>query len=219
MRKPELQKPTDISWLLYLIPPWAIVLTQSEAGICTLLVVLVTYFWVHFSPEAWTRRLRWVPAYWATFVVFLTGCTYVFLQEWVDTSGRGKINMSALDFWAKNADPMTGTGAGMTTAFFPYIAKLYGHNYGGADKFAGGYVPLWFHQDYLQLLFEQGWIGLGSLLLVTFFLFRATIHKALLFSLVCGLMTAGIFNMVCHWPFHYVLSTFIVVYCFRTSRD
>jgi hypothetical protein len=198
-------------WLLSASPVLAILLSNSEMGFSTLFVVGFAILWNKFTKISYTQKLLWSPAIWIGLLIFLSGATYVFYHELVDTSGRGVFFVSVLNYWNDKADFWFGMGQGQGVTFFPLIQEMYGHGYGG--------YMMWLHHDWLQVLFELGFTGLMSLLLVSFFVFKDSLRSIPLFASVCGGMWAMTGNHVLHWGVHSLAIAFIAVYVLRMKYE
>ena len=190
-----------------LVPPLAIYLSNASMGIITLSVVLTA--WVFFKSTTFLNKLLYSPLIFVTF--FATGAfgMYLTVNALVDGSGRGNLFKRAYEFWGVNADPWLGMGLGTTQVFLPLIQQM-----NGIFKVHG--VDLWMHNDWLQILFELGWVGLISAMTLYFFLLVWSIRHMYLFCALLGYGFCMFGNFPLHWPITAFVGAFIGV---RILRD
>jgi len=76
-----------------------------------------------------------------------------------------------LNWWSDNANHISGTGFGSFSSFGPGIqlATKFQRSHGG--------LYLWLHSDWLQILFELGYLGLISYLLTAFYTLKQAIKE------------------------------------------
>lgn len=113
--------------------------------------------------------------------------------------GRGRYNLweMSMSWWVDHANGWIGTGSGSYHVIGPYLT----HELGSIFTFL--------HSDWLQILFEQGVIGV-VLALILFLKVLLKARGALLFSAA----TCGIW-MVANMPMRYPLSAFYLVVLIR----
>jgi len=70
----------------------------------------------------------------------------------LDSNGRFIVWQKGLEWWWNNAPHWFGMGTGTCIQFLSYVQKVTGAN--------NGWNYMWFHNDWLQVLFEQGVFGL-----------------------------------------------------------
>lgn len=126
--------------------------------------------------------------------------------EMLSTTGRADAWRVAAQYWDQHANSVYGLGAGVTAVMMPYIQEQ------------ANWTPTIFwnlHNDWLQILFEQGALGLVSVaLLFSFTLARAWNRPALAAS-VAGYGAAALGNFPLHMPVHALLGLFLVVVTFK----
>jgi len=203
--------PLTVRQICSVFPIMAVLLTHSGMGIATLAVVLITIAWQRLTKLSDTQKKLWAPFYFGIYVLFLVGCYVIFYNEWIDTSGRANSWKHAWIYWDANADPWIGFGPGQTVTFMPFIQKIFNLNYKGN--------MLWLHNDWLQVLFEQGVIGLVSVILCFYCLFIRVITSTLYFPIItgCGFFAVG--NFPAHWAIQCATVTFIGIAAFRLTRN
>jgi len=200
--------PWTLAWA---IPPLAaIILTDTSMGLASLGVVIfvMTYRLVTKGDNRpWVKSSLGV-----LFVALSLSLTFSTWTGLVDSSGRGPIWNQAYIFWKANANYLFGMGQGSTIVFLPFIQKHIGGS-GFTDGVFG-----WLHNDWLQLIFEQGIIGFSAFALCFGAAFKRAANSSFLLPVifVCGFYASG------NWPIHFSLHAFffllIVVYCFREDH-
>lgn len=142
-----------------------IILTGSSTGIAGIGVGMAA---VLFQHEGFKKGLLTV----VPLAIGISGLGYLFLgDQLLFSSGRDVIFKQAWDFYRTHASPWFGAGTGTYTVW-------------GINHQEGSWV--WLHNEYLEVLFENGVLGLLSILLVysylLVFLFR---KKAVEFPIAC----------------------------------
>lgn len=128
-----------------------------------------------------------------------------FIGQWITngdlykSSGRFGMWAIAMGFWRKHCDTLLGAGAGAFAVTGPYFSRHL------TEQF------IWLHSDWLQILFEQGVIGL--VLSVGFFIYLMVVSKREV-QLSVGICGAW---MLANMPFHYPLSALYLVYVMRKA--
>lgn len=114
--------------------------------------------------------------------------------------GQWKILM---DWWSWSASPWFGAGAGTSVVLMPYAQKLAGVKDG---------FYMWAHNDWLQILFEQGVVGFAAAILAVCGVIFLTVKKrdrTLLAALV-GYAGMAVFNYPLHLPVHAAVGAWLV---------
>ena len=103
-------------------------------------------------------------------------------------------------------------GQGSGRSLFAMIQKM-----GGNDPVAHG-IFSWLHNEWIQLLFEQGIVGLFSFLLCYFCALYKSLSSTYLFPVVfvCGFYAAG--NWPVHFSTHALMFMFIAAVVFRREH-
>lgn len=124
------------------------------------------------------------------------------------TSSSGRLNYIwplVMKFWAERVNILTGSGPGSFYVYGPGIELAHhGFNYRGA-------VYIWLHNEWLQILFELGIIGLLLTLLFFALSLKKAYNKPHLFSLLLIYGVTAAFQM----PMRQFLSAFLLIYIIR----
>ncbi len=147
----------------------AIVLSQSSTGLVGVVIATVSYFVASKEMRA-TRSLRIL-----TFSVLLAvvgiGVWFTGLGTMVNPGGRLEIWKISMQYWSDNFNPWVGSGLGNYWYF--------GARYASSPEYG---MPMWMHNDWLQVLFEQGIFGLASVVLLFGVMLWKALDRAWLFS-------------------------------------
>lgn len=128
----------------------AVIATDSSIPVGVLALGLAT-----LRLRSVRQSSRWLPV-----VGVFVGIAAISLQgsKFFNSSGRFELWVHALKWWSENANPWFGTGPGTAKVWLPVIQREAGYT-----------RPGWFifmHSEPIQVLFEQGLVGLLSLLLL-----------------------------------------------------
>ena len=149
----------------------------------------------------------------AAAVILIMAVGFLFLgAELFQDSDRFAIWRQAFDWWNTNANFWFGTGAGTYFLIGPYIQSL--------NQFREGNWWLWMHNDWLQLLFEQGFVGLSAFMAAFLFVIRTCIKENmpwLLASVVAYALTAA-GNYPARLMVHGFLGVLFCVAAFKLSH-
>jgi hypothetical protein len=143
----------------------------------------------------------------AIVILFAQGCTYAFrrkeLRAWViagtlaliavaallqgkdlaNPSGRIRFWQEFFEWWRDAGFYFTGTGIGTFEWLGPAITSMHGRTQ----------VVLQMHNDYLQMLFEGGIVGLGLLIAFCAVLFKRALHRSTrMLALFVGTLAFGL---------------------------
>lgn len=118
------------------------------------------------------------------------------------SSGRFTMWPIFMQWWAANVDPWLGSGSGSFAVIGPRLSRL-------APVDMGYYVFI--HSDWLQVLFEQGLVGLGILLSLYAWLLERSWRR---FPCFLALALYGIFALA-NMPLHYPLSALYGAFLLR----
>jgi hypothetical protein len=178
------EMPTSFAFTASMVvcPPVAIILSKSNSGLAVLVCELLLYV---FLTCGFTKK---------TLVAGLIGCacTYgvainYFGQKFMNDDGRYHVWKMALAQWLDMGHYVLGAGTGTFSIFGPAVQK------------ANGYTQffLWAHNDWLQVLFEQGVLGLVLTALVFVCMLSGSLKTRgyWLFVTVIGLGLAAVTQM------------------------
>lgn len=114
--------------------------------------------------------------------------------EFWDQNKRFEIWKMGWDWFWLHGSPSVGMGYSTTQVLLPIEQMITGH-------FNGDYF-LWFHNDWLQLAIEGGYIGMACVFLSLFRLLWAGKNFPTLFASLAGFITLGLFNYPLRMPIH-----------------
>ncbi len=177
-----------------MLPIYAI-FTTDVATVPMVTMLVVIYFTLGF---AFKKHILKITALVFALVFVLIRLKPNFLHD----QGRFIIWEKGMDWWVQNVPPMNGLGIGTTYEFLPYIQKISGLDV--SQWF------VWFHNEWIQILFEQGAIGLFLALCLYFQALYCSVKKDYLFISLVGFGFASIFNFTLHAPFHSFLGAFLL---------
>lgn len=123
------------------------------------------------------------------------------------TNGRLGLWKLSLSWWLKNSDVFFGMGPGTASVLLPQVQKDAGYDLGN------WYIFL--HNDWLQVLWEQGIIGLLSVLLVYAYALWFSQKNSQVFSALVALGVCALGNYPIHLPSHAFLGAVLVAYAFH----
>ncbi len=138
-----------------------------------------------------------------------------YFWPWKFTAGDGRYHIWQLasDFWFKEANQWLGTGLGSFQLYGPGLL-LQTVPLGTKIEFW-----IWMHSDWLQVLFELGWTGLVSVLVMTLCaLWRARKSPPIFTSLVVFCMVALVQMPVRHTIFA-LLGAYLLKICFEQPKN
>jgi len=171
----------------------AIISTKSATGALVLLVVAISYMTI------WKSYLYAVGA-----ALFSFGVSF-WLQgsELFNDSGRLTAWKNYLAWWLANADKVFGTGVSTFNAISGFIVN------------GNGTIFLWAHNDWLQLLFDAGIIGLVLGLCYYFSTLYKVRKNAVLFSSLAGFGACAL----TYSPLHFAFSQMMCGYLFVKAEE
>lgn len=129
----------------------------------------------------------------------------------VEFNYRLQLYVSFMSEWLKRGYYLLGLGPGSLQFFNRPIVQAY-RPFG--DDVLMYEVP-WLHSDWLQLLFEHGFIGFGLGLWVFASLGVRLFSNPSLFSVLMGLSATAVFN----YPMRYVYGVLLLVLLVKTDGD
>jgi hypothetical protein len=183
-------------WLA--LPILAVVLSKTSMGIGTMAVVLAALY-----ARGWKS---WV----ALSIGTVFSAAFVG-KDFLSTNGRMDEWKIAMSWWWKDANHWIGTGAGSTFFLLPDLQRTH-------QPWSNSFF-MFLHNDWLQTLFEQGYLGLSALLLLFFCAInRAARNRSLLASLL-GYGASGVGNFPLHLPTHAFLGATLVAASFSWERE
>jgi O-antigen ligase len=190
-----------------LLPVVAILASRSNVAWGALLAGMGTPILVHACRRSWDLVQGGMMS-----VALLGVGGYLALgAKFADTNGRFPVWFASLSWWRKHANPWMGTGLGTYYVLGPSLQRAYLPDQNGH--------LLWMHNDWLQILFELGWVGLALLVLMGVWAIARAVRNGRLWlasSLAAyAVVAAGNFPM--HVPTLALLGILLVVCAFRSS--
>jgi O-antigen ligase len=207
-----------------LIPILAILGSRSNMALAALLSAFAAPVLGNIKRP--TRR-QWAGLLVGALILIALGKHFMGSKFGVD-SGRFGIWRATMSWWMGKVPPevmvpppehnqLLGTGLGSYFVLGPNVQIRVMHQY--SDHL------FWMHNDFLQIMFEQGIVGLGLFVLMAIFVFRYAGRSALKSgsgwvhaSLAAYAMTC-LGNFPMHLPVPAFLGAFLVVYAFRADRE
>lgn len=206
----------DAAYISALIPfsikfgaPWIFILaclvTKSSTSIMGLGVGIGSYWLAKnkFSVKSLIISLG---------IAFLCALLGLFMQGNVllDSSGRYTIWEWAMKYWSIHSNYWIGMGSGTFQMFGPSIQIDHYLSLGvKEDMLIAGFI--WLHNDWLQVLFETGIIGLlfvGAIFICAVFNLR---RKPAEFASLLAFGAIAILQMPLRWPILCLLGMFLIV--------
>lgn len=151
-----LKRGTTHSIIALLIPVLATFLSGSTTAVIVMSLVLGLQ----------TGWLKWIAS-----VATLAGL-YRWGWEFFDSSMRFDIWKLSMEYWRENLGHALGAGPGTFIVFGPHVQIT--------NSYRQGEYFLWMHNDWLQVTFEYGYIGLATILTLFVYLFAQSKHNRVL---------------------------------------
>lgn len=148
--------------------------------------------------------MLWQRGHWKWLIplpLLLAGLAY-----YGSSSGRVGAWGSLFEWWRDNANPVIGTGLGTFEWLGPYIQMSNGQT----QEFF-----LWMHNDYLQVLFEGGLVGLGLFLAVCVLCAWRAREKKIVLPCLAAIGVC----MLSQFPLHWFLSSLWIAFMARLSLE
>lgn len=176
---------------------FAIILSITHSGGATAWVALVLGL----------STLEWRRGSWSFFlgagVVLCIAAFFVVPSEFFNTWGRERAWLTYMTWWKDNAPSLWGTGLGTLEAF---SASIEGKT---TDLYT------WLHNDYLQVLFETGVIGLVLALVV----WGRAIWRARRDALLFASLSAASIVMMAQFPLRFGLSQLVLAMLVKETYE
>jgi O-antigen ligase len=184
----------------------AICFTKSNTGV----------FAVGIALSAWaisTFRFRAAPLILVSLLFILGVGTFYMGNKFGENSGRLQMWNTMMGYWMPNINHWVGAGPGAVESYGPAIQILAHGSKGDIMIFP------WMHNDWLQVLFEQGILGLCLVWALFVYMLKYSFKRPVLFSMV---VTYG-FIALTQYPTHLfifqVIGMTLIAMCFdRTSE-
>ena len=187
---------------LVLLCSFCIFLTNSSMSLGVLAVCAVAY--------GWTTRYKWYSLATAGFIVL--GGYISQGKNLFDPSGRGSIIFMGWVYFKEFTKELIGTGPGTSTVFIPYLQSIH------HPEFFKRNVFLWYHSDWFQILFEQGWLGLIVYSIAYIFALIKSYNYPPVFASVAAIGAWSMGNYPFHWPVHSLICVGIILMSFTLEN-
>ena len=162
--------------------------------------------------------------------VLATACVFVYLtipkitskhgRSPFDDSGRFEMWKIAITPLFENGHYIVGQGTGSTAALVPRLHLIHESKRHGVGEHFKIDEWKWLHSDFIQLLFENGLVGLClGILASVFALYFSYLKSQRLFAATSGLIATAIFNFPAHFPIHAFSGALILAMCFRLRNE
>jgi len=158
-------------WLLPMII--ALILSKSNTAIAGIGIALAFYLLPKLKFKTWLKIM--IPS-----LLGIILLAYLVLDKhFMGDSGRGVVWQGSWRFYLQFANPWIGFGTGTFT--------VWGIAWQKAAHLNDPKFPLWawLHNEFLEILFENGIIGLVSSLAVFYFILKRTYKKSIAFPIAC----------------------------------
>ncbi len=192
------------------IPPILfLILSKTSTGILGLGLSVGAYYWAKYD---FNKKVLYAAL---TLCAFVAGIGWwIQGEDLLKGSGRYFIWQLSFDYWINKANIWIGTGTG---SFFMYGPSLQFTNAVILKKEPGFERFFWMHNDWLQVLFEIGIIGL---LIVTIIFIIAVWRARNNPSVFAGILTLGgvaLTQMPLRWPLFGMLGAVFITKIFRVD--
>jgi O-antigen ligase len=182
-----------IKLLLLSITPVTLLLAKiiGATAIFVILTQILAYLIV-------TKRKKWI----LLAMPVILGFGYLYKGEnLISSSGRVSEWKLFMDWWLENSNRWIGTGSGTAQWLGPVIQA----------KTESLFV--WFHNEYLQILFEQGIIGLGLAMALLVICIKKAWRRPWLLSTIGGIG----FSFFTQFPLRFPISALFVLAIIRCA--
>ena len=179
----------------------AIILVRASVPIVTLGVVSLAWLYIKGFRKACAIGL----------LVCLCVGYAIEGASFASTNGRWEIWEMGLKYWWANANPWFGVGTGVTTVYLPYLQNTLGVQRGNWF--------MWFHNDWLQILFEQGIVGFSAVLVMFLCALKRAIHNHLIGPALLGYGVCALGNYPLHLPVHAFVGAYLVAAAFMPNSS
>ncbi len=137
-------------------------------------------------------------------IISIVPLYYFFGMKFAENYGRFGNWQTMMGFWKDNINHVLGSGPG---TYWVYAQSLQAHK-------VGDVVFTWMHDDWLQVLFEQGYIGLVSVLFLYGMMIYKSFKQPILFSMVIGFGLISLTMYPLHLFFFQLIGVALIYHCF-----
>lgn len=190
-----------LGWALFLVPIVAVLLEGASIPVGALVVVFISLGapsknWFGLFPGA-----------------LLLGVGAMFTPYFLSDSGRFNIWKASIHWWWTNANHWVGTGNGTFFTIGPMVQFI--------NHIDPHVLFIWTHNDWLQTLIEQGYIGailfLGLFGQCLYRAYRNKMHSE--FAAAMGYGAISVFNFPAHSILTALVGAIVAARCLDTSQE
>lgn len=211
--------------LAILLPLIAVVAPGASAPMFTLGIVMLAVcgrVWVQGKSFNW-RGLGMFTVFGAFLTLVVCGVgTMVSYHKMThgtlfSDSGRFFIWKLMMSGWWNNGHVWIGQGTGTSQIIIPLAQQFYKQAH---PEYPMSDIWLWFHNDYLQMIFENGIIGGALVLAALLVTVKAAWGKhPWVFGSLLGFLAAGVFNFPAHFPIHAFFGLLVIFTALRRDDE
>lgn len=204
------EKLYKISIPVLLLMLTAIIGTKSSTGYAAVGVALASFLLIHYGKKALLII--------APLSIVISGLSYLLLKgELLNPNGRYSIWTMSMKFFWNETNPWFGAGLG---SYFFWGPQIQMH-----EQQISGPMPqhmdifLWMHNDWAQLVFELGFVGLGIFVLMVLFMGeKAWAKKNSLFPIIITYAFIAITQMPFRIFVFQTLGVALIMLCFNEEN-
>jgi hypothetical protein len=199
------KKEEGVNFIFLTLGFMAIYLGHSSTAMACLGVGTIAYY---LSKKRSLKPLLLVPV--------AAGIAWVFLQDkLLESDGRFYEWKLQMHYWWEHLNRYIGAGPGTFFILGPRIQFL---------SFTGPVDPhypifFWLHNDWLQVLWEQGIVGFVSLVMLYLFMLKKSFNRPWLFSMVCAYGFMGLTQFPLRLFFMQLFGCALVYECFKITTE
>ncbi len=176
----------------------AILLAKSNTGFCVLIMILLTNCLMHKEFKLFFQLLF-------AFIISLFPIGYYLGPKLLNHNGRFNNWKLMMGYWNDHINHWIGSGPG---TYWPLSQIVQIHK-------DGDNVWPWMHNDFLQVLFEQGIVGLALVLFLYFTMLYKAFDKPMLFSMILGFGAVACTLYPLHLFYFQILGISLIYQCFQ----
>ncbi len=175
----------------------AILLAKSNTGLAVFISAQALFYFKKKDYKTFSFIMI-VPS------LFILPLHYFYGTKFGENYGRFVNWKTMMTFWHDNINHVIGAGPG---TYWIYSQQVQVHK-------VGDLVFLWMHNDFFQILFEQGYLGLISVLFLYGMMLFRSFKSPLLFSMVFGFGLIACTMYPLHLFFFQLLGIALIYHCF-----
>lgn len=195
----------------------AIGLIGSSQPIGIIAVAAAAYYLKVFSKSKFVTKILVTSLTLGSILILIPITTSKHHRSAFDNSGRFEVWKTVLGPWFKDGRYIVGQGTGTTEVIVPRIQAIE-ESKKHKNKTESFHLTeyKWFHSEYLQMLFENGIIGLLLMLNVIYYSLIISYKKnAFIFSTLCAYLATMMFNFPFHLPMHAIFGGILLSMIFK----